>query len=112
MSQKGRASPVSDSLREPQTAEVVPRQEHPKGGASPAARLVSELDGEYFMVSEVAEILGKDARTIRRAMYNKRVNAPSYETRQGNMRVYLYTQDDIQELRDYFATKIVKRKQD
>lgn len=102
---------MSDSASEPQkTAEVVARREnHPHGGASPAARLVSSLDGQYYLVTEVAKILGKDPMTIRRAMYNKKVSAPSYEVKQGSMKVYLYTPEDIQELRDHFAPKFRKR---
>lgn len=70
---------------------------------------MSALDGQYYLISEVAEILGKDQMTIRRAMYKKRVKAPSYEVTEGKMKVYLYTPDDIQELREHFAPKITKR---
>ena len=42
-------------------------------------------------------------------MYKGRVKAPTYEAWEGKMKVYLYTTDDIQELRDYFAPKIAKR---
>jgi hypothetical protein len=91
------------------TPEAVKRERHPSGGVSPAARLVSSLDGQYYMLSEVAEILGKDPMTLRRAMYKDRVKAPSFEVKQGKMKVYAYTADDIQELREYFAPKINKR---
>lgn len=91
------------------TPEVSKRENHPSGGVSPAARLVSNLDGQYYLLSEVAEILGKDPMTLRRAMYNNRVKAPSYEVWEGKMKVYAYTADDIQELREYFAPKLNKR---
>jgi len=101
---------VSDSPSEPQTTpEVVKRTSHPSGGISPAARLVSALDGQYYLLSEVADILGKDQMTIRRAMYNKKVKAPSYEVWEGKMKVYAYTPDDIQELKDFFAPKLKRR---
>ena len=48
--------------------------------------------------------------TIRRAMYKGRVNAPSYEVWEGKMKVYIYTADDIQELREYFEPKLTCRK--
>lgn len=92
------------------TPEVIQRRSHPSGGASPAARLVSNLDGQYYLLTEVATILEKDPMTIRRAMYKKQVKAPSYETWRGKMKVYLYTPDDIQELREHFAAKIIRRK--
>lgn len=103
--------PVSDSLSEPLTTpeKDVKRGNHPTGGVSPAARLVSALDGQYYMLSEVAEILGKDPMTLRRAMYNNRVKAPSYEVMEGKMKVYVYTAEDIAELREYFAPKLTKR---
>lgn len=62
------------------------------------------------MVSEVAEILKKSQITIRRAMYDKKVNAPSLEVEQGGMKVYLYTPEDIQELKAYFAPKLTTRR--
>lgn len=101
---------MSDSAHEPQgTPDVLKRTNHPSGGVSPAARLVSSLDGQYYLLSEVADILKKDQMTIRRAMYKGRVKAPTYEAWEGKMKVYLYTTDDIAELRDYFAPKIAKR---
>ena len=103
---------MSDSAREPQTTppEVVKRTNHPSGGISPAARLVSSLDGQYYLLSEVADILNKDQMTIRRAMYRGRVKAPSYEVMEGKMKVYLYTPEDIVELREYFTPKLSPRK--
>lgn len=100
---------MSDSAPEPRKTSEVRRTEHPDGGVSPAARLVSALDGQYYMLSEVAELLGKNQMTIRRAMYNKRVKAPSLELNQGKMKIYLYTTDDIQELREYFSPKVTER---
>lgn len=47
--------------------------------------------------------------TLRRAMYNKRVKAPSFEVWEGKMKVYAYTADDIQELREYFSPKVNRR---
>lgn len=103
---------MSDSAPEPQRTPQSKRTDHPSGGASPAARLVSALDGQYYLLSEVAEILGKSQMTIRRAMYNKRVKAPSLELNQGKMKIYLYTTDDIQELRDYYAPQVTEREND
>ena len=99
---------MSDSPSEPQTT---PKESgnHPTGGVSPAARLVSALDGQYYMLSEVAAILGKDPMTLRRAMYKNKVNAPSFEVWEGNMKVYAYTPEDIAELKAYFAPKLTKR---
>ena len=102
---------MSDSQHEPRTTpEAVKRTNHPSGGVSPAARLVSSLDGQYYLLSEVADILNKDQMTIRRAMYKGRVKAPSLEVWEGKMKVYVYTADDIQELREYFTPRLTQRK--
>ena len=73
--------------------------------ASPADRLVSNLDGEYFKLTEAAVIVGVSPTTLRRLMRRKGVGlrAPSYKIQQGKMLVYLYSADDINELRLYFA---------
>lgn len=61
------------------------------------------------MVSEVAKILDKSQITIRRAMYDKKVNAPSKQVKQGGMTVYLYSPEDIEELREYFSAQVEER---
>lgn len=73
--------------------------------ASPADRLVSNLDGEYYKLTEAAAIVGVSPTTLRRLMRRKGTGlaAPSYKIQQGEMLVYLYSADDINELRVYFA---------
>lgn len=72
---------------------------------SPADRLVSNLEGTFYKLTEAAEILEVSPTTLRRLMRrpDTGLKAPSYQITQGNMKVYLYSQDDINELRVYFA---------
>lgn len=86
--------------------EVEPRGEiDTEPVVSPADRLVSNLDGTYYKLTEAAEILEVSPTTLRRLMRkaNTGLKAPSYQITQGNMKVYLYSQDDLTELRLYFA---------
>lgn len=100
---------MSVSPNDPQTPQPEDRQENRTRRLSPAARLVTSLDGDYYMISEVAKILGKSTQTIRRTMYENRVKAPSKQVRQGGMTVYLYSSEDIEELRGYFAAQVEER---
>lgn len=70
---------------------------------------MASLEGDYYMVSDVAKILDKSPITIRRAMYDKKVKAPSKQVKQGGMTVYLYTAEDIEELRKHFAAQVEER---
>lgn len=72
---------------------------------SPADRLVAEQSGQYYKLSEVATVVGKSSATIRRLMRMGRVKAPSYQIRQGDMLVYLFTPEDIEEIRNYFGSQ-------
>jgi hypothetical protein len=71
----------------------------------PADKLVADQAGEFYKLSDVARIVGKSATTIRRLMRGNRVKAPSYEVRQGDMVVYLFTPDDIEEIRRYYGSQ-------
>lgn len=72
---------------------------------SPADRLVSNLDGTFYKLTEAAELLDVSPTTLRRLMRkpNTGLKAPSYQITQGSMKVYLYSVDDLNELRVYFA---------
>lgn len=73
--------------------------------ASPADRLVSNLPGKWWKLTEAAEALEVSPTTLRRLMRRKGTGlaAPSYKISQGEMVVYLYSADDIQELRSYLS---------
>lgn len=76
---------------------------------TPADRLISNLDGTYFKLSEAAKILNTSATTLRRLMKNPAISAPSYQVRQGQMYMYLYTPEDLKELKAYVTPTPEKR---
>lgn len=87
------------------TPDLEPRERpgHPSR-LSPADRLVSELDGEFYKLSEVAEIVGVSQMTLRRLLHNDKIDAPSYQIKRGKMTIYVYTPEDIQEIKRYYQS--------
>lgn len=86
--------------------EVEPREEAARSDkVSPADRLVSNLEGTYYKLTEAAKIVGVSPTTLRRLMKlpNTGVKAPSFQIVQGEMLVYLFTEDDIAELKRHFG---------
>jgi hypothetical protein len=73
---------------------------------SPADRLVESLDGEYFKLTDVAIQLNVSESSLRRLRKREGLRAPSFEIRQGGMHIYLYTPDDVDELRNYYAKQV------
>lgn len=76
--------------------------------ASPAEQLVRDLEGgPFFMLGEVAEIIGVAKSTLRRLVTADPpvVNAPSYTKTRGAMTVYVFDKSDIDEIKSYYKTK-------
>lgn len=70
---------------------------------SPVDRIMAELDGTYYRLSEVAKILNRSPGTIRRHIGRPGLKAPSYQIERGKLQIYLYTPQDIEELKGYFG---------
>lgn len=73
--------------------------------ASPAEQFVRNLDGEYYLLSEAAEILGVAKNTLRRLIVTDKVKAPSYIDSLGKMKFYIFSKEDIEEVRQYYEGK-------
>jgi hypothetical protein len=76
----------------------------PTGASSPVANIVASLDGgPYYMISEVSDITGVPITTLRR--WYKRgaekggTKAPSKVHKHMGITIYLYTDDDLDEIR-------------
>lgn len=67
---------------------------------TPADRIMAEVGGDYLRLSEVAEYLGVSTKTMRRWIGKKGVKAPSYVIEHGGMTMYVYTPEDVKELRE------------
>jgi len=71
----------------------------------PSTRFVRSLDGEYFMLREVAAMLGISTQSLRKTVPNKSIEAPSFWVMFGKLKIYLYTRDDIDELRKHLEER-------
>lgn len=69
---------------------------------SPADQLLSDLDGDYMKLTDVAAVVGVHQETLRRLCRTEKVNAPSKAVKQGGMIMYLFTPEDVLELKQYF----------
>lgn len=66
----------------------------------PATRLVRRLGEEFLKLREVAGLLDISERTLRNLIRSKREGyQPSYVASMGKLRVYLYTRDDVERIR-------------
>lgn len=58
-------------------------------------------DGQWVTIGEAAELVGRSPRTLRRWRKSGEVLAPTGVAIVGNREVYLYSPEDIAELRAY-----------
>jgi AraC-like DNA-binding protein len=91
-------------------SDVRPRQQRDDGRVSPVDRKISELDGTYYKLSEVSDLLHVSRTTLRRLLDNDSLTAPSMEMSMGKMSpTYLYTPEDIAELKVYLNSVVLPR---
>lgn len=74
---------------------------------SPAVAFVRSLPGDYFMLREVAEIVGVSQYTLRNLIANDADGlTPSNFAMFGNVKIYLYTRADIERLQKHFERRL------
>jgi hypothetical protein len=84
---------------------------------APVTIMLESIDGDFMIAREVAEHFGVHVETIRRASRarnkdgTKRIKAPSKMTRTGDMFVYLYTPEDVEEIGQYLRKSRVEKGQ-
>lgn len=74
--------------------------------STPADRIMAELPGVYYRLTEVAAMLNVSESTLRRHIRKGVSKAPSQQIVHGGMRMYLYTPDDVEELRRLFGKEV------
>jgi hypothetical protein len=72
----------------------------------PATRLVRSLDGEYYKLVEAAEMLGIGSSTLRKYIStgNKEMSPSKQINYLDKVRIYLYTAEDIERMREYLGS--------
>lgn len=76
--------------------------DHDSRKPTPVDRLMADLPGVFYKLSEVAQMLGLSEVTLRRLIRKGVTTAPSHTLRHGGMQMYLYTPEDVEELRRYY----------
>jgi len=93
----------------PERIKVVSSQEASQAAKgtrrAPAKLLLEQLDGDYMIMSQLAERYGVHIETLRRLSRSPRIKAPSEAAQQGGMTIYLFNKDDVKELDEYFGYK-------
>lgn len=79
------------------------------GRIAPSVQFVRSLEGTYYLLREAAELLGVSHRTLRTYLNgpDKDLLGPSFCTYLGKIKIYLYTDDDIERLRKHFEEQKV-----
>lgn len=74
---------------------------------TPAVSYVKSIDPDYCTIGEVAEILDVSTATLRNWMKDPDhpTAAPSLQGHLGKMKIYIYTPEDVQALRDWRAAR-------
>lgn len=70
---------------------------------TPVDRIMADLPGVYYRLSEVGLMLNVSNTTLRRLLKKEEITAPSKIVTRGGLRMYLYTPEDVEELRKYFG---------
>jgi hypothetical protein len=69
----------------------------------PARAYLNSLGIGAKSQAEVARELDVSVNTLRKLLTNPDLNAPSYIADWGGRQIYIYTPDDVTELREYFT---------
>lgn len=73
----------------------------------------SKMDNRvYYTVAQAAPMVGKSIDTLVRWRKAKHNDAPSMQIRMGQRDVFLYTEDDIAELKEFAVTMTPGRRTD
>jgi len=72
---------------------------------SPATRIIESLNGEYETMASMAARYGVHVETMRRLCKTTKVKAPSKALQQGDLVIYLFTDEDVAELDAYMEKK-------
>lgn len=83
---------------------------------APATRMIEALPPGLLTARQVAERFEVNIETIRRLARakdsdgNDRFTAPSKAAKSGELIIWVYTQDDVDELAEYFGERMPRKK--
>lgn len=81
---------------------------------TPAVSYVKAINPDYATIGEVAEILDVSTATLRNWMKDPDhpTQAPSLQGQLGKMKIYIYTPEDVQALKDWRSARNTVRKRE
>lgn len=82
--------------------------EHPYLNTSPIALVMAQLEGTFYTITETSKITGIPVSTLRRWYRTSETKAPSKEVHNGKQKIYLYTPEDLEELKQHRTPPPVK----
>lgn len=100
-------------MAKPQIVDAAEVRRSPR--KAPATRIIEQLPDGYLTARQVAERFEVNIETIRRLARavnsdgKPRFQAPSKAARTGELIIWVYTPDDVDELAEYFGERPRKR---
>lgn len=74
-------------------------------GEAPAIAYVRSLGMDALVASQVADEINCSVQMVRKLQKDPGIKAPSYEVPYGKNKIYLYTHEDVEELRRYLLAQ-------
>ena len=102
-------------MKTPQIVDAAEVKRVPK--KAPATRMIEALPPGLLTARQVAEKFDVNIETIRRLARakdsegNERFTAPSKAAKSGELIIWVYTPDDVDELAEYFGKRIPRTKE-
>jgi hypothetical protein len=78
-----------------------------KKRGNPVRKFVERLDGDFYITQDAAEMLGVSVQTLRKYRKDGITTAPSKWIPYGKTRVFLYTKEDVETLRQYLDRRSI-----
>lgn len=73
----------------------------------PATSFVRQLEGDWYLLREAADMVGVSQGTLRKLITNEVEGlVPGHYTMFGRNKIYLYTIEDIDRLREHFSQRL------
>ena len=101
-------------MKTPQIVDAAEVKQRPR--KAPATRMIEALPPGLLTARDVAEKFEVNIETIRRLARakdsdgNDRFTAPSKAAKSGELIIWVYTPEDVDELAEYFGKKIPKQR--
>jgi hypothetical protein len=97
-------------MSKPQIVDASEIKQRPR--KAPATRIIEQIPEGMYTARDVAKMFDRNIETIRRLARQKdedgnaKFKAPSKAAKSGELVIWVYTQEDIEELANYFGERV------